>query len=169
MAITGFLLSDQYFLDTVATVPKDSFSIPSETRDIIETSKDYERYALTESGVSPRGVPGWGEGLVVVDSDEHTEDGHLTERIDMRVFMMDKRLKKLEGLVADVLPPVRFGIEKAETIFVGWGSTHGAILEAFKKSGRENDSAYLHFKQVYPLPADTKTLFKQAKRKEEKL
>ena len=159
-----FLLSDQYFLDTVATVPKDSFSIPSETRDIIETSKDYERYALTESGVSPRGVPGWGEGLVVVDSDEHTEDGHLTERIDMRVFMMDKRLKKLEGLVADVLPPVRFGIEKAETIFVGWGSTHGAILEAFEKSGRENDSAYLHFKQVYPLPADTKTLFKDAKR-----
>lgn len=91
-----FLLSDQYFLDTVSTVPQEAFVATPETRDIIETSKDYERYALTENGVSPRGVPGWGKGLVVVDSDEHTEDGHLTERLDMRVLMMDKRMKKLE-------------------------------------------------------------------------
>lgn len=146
-----FVLSDQYLLDTVATIPRDSFKLSSDVQNIVETTKSYERYALTENGVSPRGVPGWGEGLVVVDSDEHTEDGHLTERLDTRVLMMNKRMKKLEGLIVDVLPPIRFGAEKAETMFVGWGSTHGAIVEALEKSGR-TDAAYLHFKQVYPLP-----------------
>lgn len=157
-----FFLSDQYFLDTVSTVPQEAFVATPETRDIIETSKDYERYALTKNGVSPRGVPGWGEGLVVVDSDEHTEDGHLTERLDMRVLMMDKRMKKLAGLVADAIPPVRLGTENAGTMLVGWGSTHGAIAEALEKSGRK-DIAYLHFKQVYPLPVNTKELFKNVK------
>ncbi len=158
-----FLLSDQYFLDTVATMPNDAFKILSEVREIVETAKGYQRSAYSENGVSPRGVPGWGEGLVVSDSDEHTEDGHLTERLDTRVAMMDKRMKKLEGLVADVLPPVLLGAEKAETILVGWGSTHGAIAEALEKSERD-DIGYLHFKQVYPLPENVKTLFKNAKK-----
>ena len=157
-----FLLSDQYFLDTVSTIPQETLAMIPETRDIVETPENYERYALTQNGVSPRGVPGWGDGLVVVDSDEHTEDGHLTERLDMRVLMMDKRMKKLAGLVADALPPVRLGVEDAETIFVGWGSTHGAIAESLEKSGRE-DISYLHFRQVYPLPANVKELFKNAK------
>ncbi|QQS15391.1 MAG: 2-oxoacid:acceptor oxidoreductase subunit alpha [Candidatus Moraniibacteriota bacterium] len=157
-----FFLSDQYFLDTVATVSQDAFTFSSETREIVETSKEYERYVLTESGVSPRGIPGWGAGIVVVDSDEHTEDGHLTERLDMRVLMMDKRLKKLEGMIADVLSPVLTGNKDAETMLVGWGSTFGAIAEALEKSGR-TDIAHLHFRQVYPLPANVKELFKNVK------
>lgn len=158
-----FLLSDQYFLDTVTTVSSDAFKILPEVRDIIETTKDYNRYEYAKNGVSPRGVPGWGEGLVVSDSDEHTEDGHLTERLDTRVAMMEKRMKKLEGLIADALPPVRLGVETAETVLVGWGSTHGAIAEALEKSGR-TDIAYFHFKQVYPLPKNVKSFFKGAKK-----
>ncbi len=158
-----FLLSDQYFLDAVSTLPSEAFKILPEVRKIVETTKEYQRYAYCENGVSPRGVPGWGEGLVVSDSDEHTEDGHLTERLDTRVSMMDKRMKKLEGLVADVLPPVHLGAKKAETVLVGWGSTHGAIAEALEKSGRE-DISYLHFKQVYPLPENIKSFFKGAKK-----
>ncbi len=158
-----FLLSDQYFLDTVSTVSADCFIPASNDREIIETTKEYERYALTENGVSPRGVPGWGEGMIVVDSDEHTEDGHLTERLDTRVLMMNKRMRKLDGLVSDALLPVRIGGEDAETILVGWGSTHGAISESLEKSNRA-DIAYLHFKQVFPLPANLKELFGNAKR-----
>jgi 2-oxoglutarate ferredoxin oxidoreductase subunit alpha len=77
--------------------------------------------------------------------------------------MMDKRMKKLEGLVADALPPVRLGAEKAKTVLVGWGSTHGAIAEALEKSGRE-DISYFHFKQIYPLPANVKTFFEGAQK-----
>jgi len=157
-----FLLSDQYFLDTVATVSNDAFTILPEVRGIIETTKDYRRYEYAENGISPRGVPGYGEGLVVSDSDEHTEDGHLTEDLDTRVRMMDKRMKKLEGLATDALPPVRLGAEKAETVLVGWGSTHGAIAEALEKSGRK-DIAYLHFKQVYPFPVGIESWFEGAR------
>lgn len=157
-----FLLSDQYFLDTVTTVSNEAFTILPEIREVIETGKEYRRYEFSENGVSLRGVPGWGEGLVVSDSDEHTEDGHLTERLDMRVSMMEKRAKKFNGLVTDVLPPVQYGHNKAKTVLVGWGSTHGAILEALKKSGRE-DISYLHFRQVYPFPQNIKNIFSGAK------
>ena len=67
-------------------------------RFITKTKKDYRRYELTEDGVSPRGIPGFGEGLVCVDSDEHDEAGHITEDLELRVQMVDKRLRKLEAI-----------------------------------------------------------------------
>lgn len=160
--IPTFLLSDQYFLDSVVTVPSSAFSFVSVQSNIVETSANYSRYALTKEGISPRGIPGHGVGLVIVDSDEHTEDGHLTEDLKTRVDMMKKRWKKLEGMMRAALPPVHVGATSAKTIVVGWGSTHGAILEALEKSGRE-DIGYYHFAQVYPLPKNIKALFKGAK------
>lgn len=158
-----FLLSDQYFLDTVKAVSKDDFVVLPDIRTVIETTEDYQRYAYSEDGVSPRGIPGWGSGLVVSDSDEHTEDGHLTERLDTRVLMMEKRMRKLDGLVRDVMPPVWFGKEEAKITCVGWGSTCGAIREAIEKSGRD-DISHLHFRQVYPLPGNLKDFFKNSER-----
>ena len=157
-----FILSDQYFLDAISDVNPSHLEVLDWTPTIIETAKDYRRYELADSGVSPRGVPGFGEGLVVVDSDEHTEDGHLTERLDIRVAMMDKRLKKVEGLRSEVLPPVVSGRPEAEIVIVGWGSTKTALTEAIRGiSGA--DIRYIHFKQVWPLPENTEELFHGAK------
>ena len=50
--------------------------------------------------MSPRLLPGASAHLVVTDSDEHTEDGHLTEDLGVRKAMVEKRLRKLEGLQA---------------------------------------------------------------------
>ena len=61
------------------------------------TGRSYLRYALTENGLSPRFLPGKTENLVVADSDEHTEDGHLTEDLSVRQKMVEKRLKKLRA------------------------------------------------------------------------
>ncbi len=99
----------------------------------------------------------------MADSDEHTEDGHLTERLDTRVAMMKKRMKKLDGLVADVLPPTRIGIDTAEIVIVGWGSTYGAIVEAVQKIQKDSLSV-LHFAQVFPLPANITDFFTDAKK-----
>ena len=41
-------------------------------------------YSPTDTGVSPRGIPGFGHGLVCVDSDEHDEQGHITEDLAVR-------------------------------------------------------------------------------------
>lgn len=158
-----FVLSDQYFLDCVESVDQKTLRDIEWQPSIIETTADYERYRYTDDGISPRGVPGYGAGLVVVDSDEHTEDGHLTEDIETRVRMTNKRLKKHEGLQAEVLLPIVSGVDSAPIIIVGWGSTKSVIAEALEISKRE-DMKHIHFKQVWPLPKDIKKYFKGAKK-----
>ena len=63
------------------------------------------RYAITPSGVSPRLLPGLSEHLVVADSDEHTEDGHLTEDLEQAQKMTEKRMRKVDVLRELALPP----------------------------------------------------------------
>lgn len=158
-----FILTDQYLLDGVGSIAEKYLKRLAMKHMIVKTEKEYKRYALTENGISPRGIPGFGDGLVVVDSDEHTEDGHLTEDLEMRVKMMDKRMKKLDGMRKDVLKPVKGGAKDGKTLVVGWGSTCGAIQEALEKSERKDISS-IHFKQVFPLPTDLPDYFKGAEK-----
>jgi 2-oxoglutarate ferredoxin oxidoreductase subunit alpha len=103
--IPVFVLSDQYSLDALSTVPKERLELLPVTNHVVETGTDYRRYVLTEDGVSPRGVPGYGAGLVGVDSDEHDEAAHITESASVRVAMHEKRLRKLDLLKANALLP----------------------------------------------------------------
>ena len=132
---------------------------------ITKTGNGYKRFSFSvnNDGVSPRGIPGNGEGLVCVDSDEHDEEGHITESSEIRKKMVDKRLGKLEFLKRGVMPPEFYGPAQYETLIIGWGSTFGAIKEALDVSGIKNTS-YLHFKQVYPLHPFTEEYIKKAKR-----
>ncbi|UCG44003.1 MAG: 2-oxoacid:acceptor oxidoreductase subunit alpha [candidate division WOR-3 bacterium] len=91
----------------------------------------YQRYALTETGVSARVLPGTRNQLVYADSDEHTETGHITESADTRVRMVDKRARKLQGLAAEVPPPpAPYPKPEADVAAVCFGSTAGAVEEA---------------------------------------
>ena len=116
-----------------------------------------------EGGLSPRGIPGFGEGLVVLDSDEHDEEGHITEDLGLRTTMVDKRSRKLDLLRWDTIPPELIGPQNYETLIIGWGSTYHAIREALGNLATK-DVAFLHFKQVYPLHPDSIAYFKKAKR-----
>jgi 2-oxoglutarate ferredoxin oxidoreductase subunit alpha len=145
-----FILTDQVLLESHRnTGPFDPGRCPPHPF-ITETVPDYRRYHLTDSGLSPRGIPGWGKGLIVVDSDEHGEDGHITEDLDLRTRMVDKRLRKLDLIKAEAVPPELFGSPEYRTLIVGWGSTDPVIREAMEVAGRR-DIAHLHFSQVYPL------------------
>jgi len=158
-----FILTDQYLLDSVGSVlEKDLKRMPMKNL-IVKTEKKYLRYQFSKSGISPRGIPGFGEGLVVVDSDEHTQDGHLTEDLEMRVKMMDKRMQKLKGMQKETLAPEKGGAKKGKILVVGWGSTKSVIAEALEKS-ESKDIATLHFKQVYPLPKNISDYFEGAKK-----
>ncbi|HOO90359.1 MAG TPA: hypothetical protein PLA74_06010, partial [Syntrophales bacterium] len=130
---------------------------------IEKTDRDYKRYRLTSNGISPRGIPGYGEGLVLVDSDEHDEEGHITEDLDMRVAMVDKRLSKLKEMTAKAIPPEFVGNNDYKVLIIGWGSTFHVIREAVGNLGRD-DVALLHFKQVYPVHPDTVKYLKKAER-----
>jgi 2-oxoglutarate ferredoxin oxidoreductase subunit alpha len=115
----------------------------------------YLRYALTGSGVSPMAVPGEPGITIVVDSDEHGEDGHLTEDHGIRVRMVEKRARKEEGLAAETLPPLLAGPPDGVAVLVGFGSTKGVIAEAREILAREGVSvAAVHLRQVWPFPGN---------------
>jgi 2-oxoglutarate/2-oxoacid ferredoxin oxidoreductase subunit alpha len=161
--IPVFILTDQYLLESHYNIPSlDPTRTPLE-KHFVETKQGYKRYQLTETGLSPRGIPGFGEGLVVLDSDEHDEEGHITEDLDLRTKMVNKRFKKLDLLKKDMVPPELVGPENYKTLIVGWGSTYHAIREAIGRVGRK-DVALLHFKQVYPLHPDAIAYIKRAKK-----
>ena len=158
-----FVLTDQYIIDSYYNTSAPDLSKLDIEKHIIRTKKDYRRYELTESGISPRGVPGFGDGLVTVDSDEHDTEGHITEDLNLRIRMVDKRLKKGQLLTKENIPPELTGAKNYKNLIVCWGSTYHIAEEAVKEIGRD-DVALLHFKQVYPLPDETAGYLQKAER-----
>ena len=149
-----FVLTDQYFVDSYYNLTAFDVSKTSVEKHIVRTGKGYRRYEITKNGISPRGVPGFGDGLVAVDSDEHDEAGHITEDLDVRVAMTDKRLAKGEALKKDIVPPELVGPKDYRNLVLCWGSTYHAVKEALAML-RWDDTAMLHYKQVYPLHPKT--------------
>jgi 2-oxoglutarate/2-oxoacid ferredoxin oxidoreductase subunit alpha len=149
-----FVLTDQFLADSYRAVD------PFEVRELPgvraghagEVAPPYRRYAITEDGVSPRLLPGQTHHLVIADSDEHTEDGHLTEDLVVRNRMVAKRLAKVEGLRWEVIQPRFEGPGAADLLLVSWGSAGAAALEAASDlRDRGTAAASLHFSQVWPL------------------
>jgi len=149
-----FLLTDQFLADSYRAVePFDVEGLPpvSVNAEAVQ-SFPYKRFAITESGVSPRLLPGISKHLVVVDSDEHTEDGHITEDLSVRKLMVEKRLRKGEGMRAEVISPDVEGEENPDLLLVSWGSSKGAVQEAATRMKSNGEKvATLHFSQVWPL------------------
>jgi 2-oxoglutarate ferredoxin oxidoreductase subunit alpha len=149
-----FLLTDQFLADSyraVAPFKVENLSPVRAGGDVVGSSP-YLRFATTESGVSPRLLPGMSENLIVVDSDEHTEDGHITEDLSVRKQMVEKRLRKGEGIQAQVIPPAMAGDPNPDLLLVSWGSTKGAVQEAASLLSSQGEKVgTLHFSQVWPL------------------
>jgi 2-oxoglutarate/2-oxoacid ferredoxin oxidoreductase subunit alpha len=158
-----FVLTDQSLIDcSYDFAPPDLTDIRVEPC-IVKTGVGYKRFALTDDGLSPRGIPGFGEGLVVVDSDEHDEEGHITEDAGVRTKMVDKRLRKLDLLKKQIVPPTLWPDGPYSRLVVCWGSTFAAVREAVARLAVPGLSL-LHFGQVYPLHADTAPYLKRAQR-----
>jgi len=156
------LLTDQLLMDSFYNIPSFDLSKVVVEKYVVEADEDYQRYKMTESGISSRGIPGFGSGLIAVDSDEHDESGHITEDPELRSQMVEKRLKKLDLIRNEIILPELVGKENYRTLVVGWGSTYHVIKEALDVLGRD-DVGFLHFKQVYPLPLGVAEYFTKAK------
>ena len=120
----------------------------------------YKRYKITESGVSPRAIPGIPGYTHVVSSDEHDEDGVLISdeytNSGKRRAMMEKRMRKVDGIAASVAPPELHGPANTDVTLIGWGSTYGVIQEACELLGEQGISAnYLIVRWLVPLHGDT--------------
>ena len=123
------------------------------------TNGSYKRYKFTESGVSPRAVPGVPGHVHTVATDEHMEDGVLisdefTNPIKRRE-MMEKRMRKVAGIEASIPPPELWGPRDAEVTLIGWGSTKGVIEEACEILNEQGISAnQLQIRWLVPLHGD---------------
>jgi 2-oxoglutarate ferredoxin oxidoreductase subunit alpha len=149
-----FLLTDQFLADSYRDVQP--FKLDCDDIPLLvqqgATAEPYQRYAFTDAGLSPRKFPGVSQDLVVADSDEHDEAGHITEDLKLRSKMVEKRLRKMKILTDYVVPPDYDGGDAPEILLVSWGSSKGAVDEAIARMrGEGNEVASLHFSQVWPL------------------
>jgi len=158
-----FVLTDQFLVDTYYNVPMFELDQVAVKSQIVETTADYRRYTLTSNGISPRGIPGYGSGLVGVDSDEHDETGHITEDLELRVQMQQKRMRKMEAIRAVAEKPRLVSSTDYKVLVVGWGTTLEVLKEALTVINRP-EIACLHFSQVYPLAPEAADYFKRAEK-----
>lgn len=152
------VLSDQYLADSIGMLKTVDLSDYEQRRYIHPTGASYDRYKLNDMGITPRGVPGLGEGVVVSTSDEHDERGQITESYQMREKMVEKRQKKIGLSILEAHSPQVLG--QGSIALIGWGSTKGAITEVL----RELDDPRLfhaHFAWVHPLNPQHLEILKQ--------
>ncbi|MFW6279316.1 MAG: 2-oxoacid:acceptor oxidoreductase subunit alpha, partial [Bacillota bacterium] len=160
--IPVIILSDQFLADSATNIPEfdlDNLTIEHSLVDKNEyqDGNEYQRYEITENGISPRAYPGQIPGTTIVaDSDEHDEKGHIVESAEQRKAMADKRARKEELLKEeDLKEPLYLGPEEKniDYLLLGWGSTYGPLqeaLELLQKDGLE--VGYLSFTDIWPLP-----------------
>ena len=158
-----FILGDQYLNDSSWTAePFDLEGLRRGKQSLVpgEKLKDmepyrYVRYEITDSGISPRLLPGTPGQVLYADSDEHTVEGHITESAEVRKAMVDKRLRKLDGLREEMAGPEIYPDPHAAAYLVCWGSTLEIVREAVRELRREGmDLGYIHFSELYPLKED---------------
>ncbi|MCS7216829.1 MAG: 2-oxoacid:acceptor oxidoreductase subunit alpha [Candidatus Bipolaricaulota bacterium] len=169
--VPAILLTDQFLVDSYAVVPAlDPGRVPLREHTLspqeLERLERYERFAPTPTGVSPRALPGASRHLVLVDSDEHDFYGRITEDLEIRKAMVEKRLRKEGYLAQETALPEVFPAElRGRVALLGWGSTYGALREAVEALNREEDRyAHVHFQDLWPVRwAEVEELLREAR------
>ncbi|MCK4759816.1 MAG: 2-oxoacid:acceptor oxidoreductase subunit alpha [Candidatus Aminicenantes bacterium] len=119
----------------------------------LEGIKDYRRYRFTPDGISPRALPGMKNGLHMVESNEHDQNGYRDEDSENRIRMMQKRMRKLENAAKDLIPPRVWGDRESEFGIIGFGSTFGPIQEAIAQlKDRKIRAKYMQIRTLWPFP-----------------
>jgi 2-oxoglutarate ferredoxin oxidoreductase subunit alpha len=159
------VLMDSFLANSLRTVERKDLDFESVEIDrgalltddeLDQITESYKRYAITETGISPRAIPGHPNGVFMATSDEHTEDGHIEDEDPVnRVRMVEKRSRKLVVAAKEMRAPALYGPEKADLTFVSWGSTYGPVRVAVDRINQGDSTAnFLHFTDIWPFPED---------------
>jgi len=138
-------------------VPIDRGALLSDA-ELDNLAERYKRHRDTESGVSPRALPGHPNAVYSSASDEHDEYGLICEDAVVRIQQDAKRMRKLETARAEIKAPLRYGPPEAELTFLTWGSTVGPLRMAVDLLNAEGKSANIvQIMDIWPLPIEKVT------------
>ncbi len=160
----GMVLSDLLISEGTFSIDPEKIDLHPEIDrgELIDTPSQgngYMRYKNTESGISPRALPGL-EGYVhVAATDEHDEDSTLISdeytNPHKRRMMVEKRARKFKDIEKVIAAPQLEGSEDAQVTLIGWGSTYGVIKEAVEQLSLQGVTAnQLAIKWIVPLHAE---------------
>jgi len=155
--IPVLILSDQFLGERSETIDPDILFARKRViaRQLARPSdlKDYKRYKITDTGVSPMAVPGMKGGQHVISGLEHHEDGRPTSSGTLHQIMSEKRERKMP-LIAEESGFVRiYGDEDAELAILAWGSSKGAVREAIEIAREQGIKVKAIVPQlIYPIP-----------------
>lgn len=156
--VPGIIMVDKFVCEAYRTVDalhQERVLVEQETLATEEQIKrGYRRFAVTDNGVSPRALPGTPGAIHRNPSDEHDEEGYLSEDENVRNAQQGKRWKKEAFLARELPPPRAYGdTDHPDVTLVGWGSTKGPILEALELLKREKiQTSYLQLLYLSPFP-----------------
>lgn len=122
----------------------------------------YKRYSLEPKNpeslphVSPMLQPGSPNQVRYDDSDEHSEEGHITESAEIRQAMVAKRLGKAQGIGMELTHPECYPPDKTTAVALCFGSTYGAVREAVEQLRAKGASvAMMHLSELAPFPRES--------------
>ncbi|HPR14056.1 MAG TPA: 2-oxoacid:acceptor oxidoreductase subunit alpha, partial [Candidatus Woesebacteria bacterium] len=163
-----FILSDKYILESQQTMPQPDLAIDLERFSLLanqqSTGEKYLRYQDTDSGISPRAIPGLDKVVYLANSYEHDQEGFATEESLVTKRAMDKRLRKMETMLAELPKPQVFGapVTAADKVLISFGSTINVLQELLNLlvAAKINQPAIIHLPCVAPfLSKDFEQLF----------
>jgi len=171
----ALVLSDHYLAATYRTIEADALDFDAVEIDrgelltgeqLDRLTEPYRRFRVTESGVSPRAVPGHPNAVWVTAANEHDEYGAISEDAENRITQVDKRARKLGGMAQEVEGPLWYGPGEAELTLVCWGSTYGPLREAVDRLNekRAGSANMLHFNALHPFPPEATAALERAGR-----
>jgi 2-oxoglutarate ferredoxin oxidoreductase subunit alpha len=135
----------------------------------LEQIKSTDRFKITETGISPRWLPGSKASDYNAQSDEHDEEGNITEDAEMSEKMISKRMRKMETLLGKLPDPImytnkttlntnlstNYNQPTTTLSIISWGSNYGVIKDVMRHFADENVNVnYLHIEYLWPLKTE---------------
>lgn len=154
------VLSDQALAPRVETcAPFRLDEVELLERELADLSGDgqFERYSITETGVSRMSIPGMKGGYYTAEGLEHNEKGNPNYSPEVHQTMTDKRWRKVDiarqqlALWSNVVE--EWGDDDAAIVIMGWGSSLGPVQEAMARAQAAGYRvAALFPKVLFPMP-----------------
>ncbi len=159
------IASDLLLSEHIESVDDLSANVVIDRGDLLTTApaEPYKRFKVTETGVSPRAIPGMAGTIFVAASDEHQEDGvvvsdvlaGIPKYVKERERQMVKRMKKMDVARNEISAPKLYGPADADLTLVCWGSTFGAAIEAASTLTEQGKKTNVYaIRNVMPFKAD---------------